>query len=151
MLAILRAAIRETTEGRLTWEADPEVTDTFLAPLDGAILRVDSVDGDGFRPYRLAVARSDEAQVPLESLNQRTGSEPWDPYSQPELEDLWYAARRVALDIEPVLDSVLTQLGGPAPVSAVEPEAQPRQDSSPNGGQDPWANQGEDPWAPKNS
>lgn len=135
MALILQAAIRQTAEGRLGWEPDADDPSVFMTSLEDALLTIDSVDGDGLKPYRLSVIRDDDQRTVLDFIAQTTGADPWSPYSFPEMEDLWFAARRIALDIEPVLDSVLTQLGGcPYPADR-EPE------TSVGKGLDPWSSE----------
>lgn len=110
MLALLDEVVALTQEGKAAWEQVAE--DTFVLGLGAGFIVVDSLDGDGLAPYRFFVS---DARPPdgnfLEGLIQTRGIDEDDSDGLESALNILYAmARRVALNIDPVLDRLLNEV-----------------------------------------
>lgn len=109
---LLRLTLERTKSQRLNWEAVGQEGIAFAVRLQAANLVVDSVDEDGAPPYRLAVFRLAEeggdllAQIEQESPPGSRGGD----YDHSELETLYALARNKAMNVGPVLESVIADL-----------------------------------------
>jgi hypothetical protein len=107
---LLLLLVEKTQAGSADWKVSPHPYTYDLERSSGTV-RLDTVDDDGARPYRLAVLRSADSDEVLDFIVQQWDQEEGE-YTWPQLGHLYELARGHALKIDSVLDGLLEDLQG---------------------------------------
>jgi hypothetical protein len=110
MEQLLALVLRQTQAGKVRWEPT-ENAYAYALPRGGVAVVVESVDSDGYRPYQFSLVNPDDYTYRLEVLEQYYDDDS-DTWVYPELEELYEMARRQALNIEPLMDTLISELLG---------------------------------------
>lgn len=97
------ALVEATDSGRAAW-AEAAEAGTFEFTGKAGTVSIGSIDRDGYAPY--VVSLVDGNGLVVESVDSRE-SDSWSGL----LHDLYAAARRTALNIDPLVDSLLEEIG----------------------------------------
>jgi hypothetical protein len=98
-----------TKEGRVTWDSTTDYT--YVSTLRSGELSISSVDDDGFAPYLLTIKDSHGRTIDSLRSNEEPDNEPL-PWID-TMKDLYELARNKALNIDGVIDGLMSDLGAP--------------------------------------
>jgi hypothetical protein len=103
--------LQRTLDHRIAWKIEDAEGGTFSFATNSARIVVEAKDQDGQAPFRLVLQTIEGEEVDtLEQYEQQGTSYKRSPWTQ-TLEDLFFAARRNALNIDDVLERVFKELG----------------------------------------